>query len=116
MDIAKQIQRSLLPEDPLRWAAWRYAGRCIPAEAVGGDYFGYFPRGGNCSRAWTGLSATCPAIGVGAALLMAEARTMFLAERADRTERRRLLCKLNDLLHDDLECAGYFITACCAIF
>jgi sigma-B regulation protein RsbU (phosphoserine phosphatase) len=26
------------------------------------------------------------------------------------------LCKLNDLLHADLECAGYFITACCAVF
>ena len=45
MDIAKQIQRSLLPDDPLTLDGVRFAGRCIPAAAVGGDYFGYFPRG-----------------------------------------------------------------------
>jgi len=28
----------------------------------------------------------------------------------------QLLCKLNELLHADLDRAGYFITACCAIF
>ena len=41
---------------------------------------------------------------------------MFLAERLVAPSAAQLLCKLNDLLHDDLECAGYFITACCAVF
>ncbi len=115
MDIAKQIQRSLLPEDPLAMGCVRYAGRCIPAEAVGGDYFGYFPRGGNCHGV-DSLIGDVSGHGVGAALLMAEARTMFLAERLVAPSAAQLLCKLNDLLHDDLECAGYFITACCAVF
>jgi len=115
MDIAKQIQRSLLPEDPLALGCVRYAGRCIPAEAVGGDYFGYFPRGGNCHGV-DSLIGDVSGHGVGAALLMAEARTMFLAERLVAPSAGELLCKLNDLLHDDLECSGYFITACCAIF
>jgi len=113
MDIAKQIQRSLLPEDPLACGCVQYAGRCIPAGAVGGDYFGYFPRG---AGGVDSLIGDVSGHGVGAALIMAEARTMFMAERLAAPSAAELLKKLNDLLHDDLECAGLFITACCAIF
>ena len=113
MDIAKQIQRSLLPEDPLACGCVQYAGRCIPAGAVGGDYFGYFPRG---LDGVDSLIGDVSGHGVGAALIMAEARTMFMAERLAAPNAAELLSKLNDLLHDDLECAGFFITACCAIF
>ncbi len=115
MEIAKQIQRSLLPEDPLTLGCVQYAGRCIPAASVGGDYFGYFPRAGNCGGV-DSLIGDVSGHGVGAALLMAEARTMFMAERLVAPSAAELLAKLNDLLHDDLECAGCFITACCAIF
>ena len=113
MDIAKQIQKSLLPEDPLACGCVQYAGRCIPAGAVGGDYFGYFPRGRDGVDT---LIGDVSGHGVGAALIMAEARTMFMAERLAAPSAAELLAKLNDLLHDDLECAGLFITACCAIF
>ena len=113
MDIAKQIQRSLLPEDPLAVGCVRYAGRCIPADSVGGDYFGYFPRDADGVDSLVG---DVSGHGVGAALLMAEARTMFLAERLVAPSACQLLCKLNELLHADLDRAGYFITACCAIF
>jgi serine phosphatase RsbU (regulator of sigma subunit) len=113
MDIAKQIQRSLLPEDPLTMACVRYAGRCIPAAAVGGDYFGYFPRGG---EGVDSLVGDVSGHGVGAALLMAQARTVFLAERLVAPSAAQILTKLNELLHHDLDRAGFFITACCAIF
>jgi sigma-B regulation protein RsbU (phosphoserine phosphatase) len=53
--------------------------------------------------------------GVGAALLMAEARSTFLAERLAEPSAARILAKLNELLYDDLERAGHFITACCAM-
>ena len=113
MDIAREIQRSLLPEDPLACGCVQYAGRCIPAGAVGGDYFGYFPRG---AGGVDSLIGDVSGHGVGAALIMAEARTMFMAERLVAPNAAELLKKMNDLLHDDLECAGLFITACCAIF
>jgi serine phosphatase RsbU (regulator of sigma subunit) len=115
MDIAKQIQRSLLPEDPLALGCVQYAGRCIPAASVGGDYFGYFPRAGDCSGV-DSLIGDVSGHGVGAALLMAEARTMFMAERLAAPNAAELLAKLNELLHDDLDHADSFITACCAIF
>lgn len=115
MEIAKQIQRSLLPDDPLALGCVQYAGRCIPAASVGGDYFGYFPRAGNCSGV-DSLIGDVSGHGVGAALLMAEARTMFMAERLVAPNAAALLAKLNELLHDDLDRSDSFITACCAIF
>ena len=113
MDIAREIQRTLLPDNPLTLAGVRYAGRCIPAVAVGGDYFGYFPRG--LHGADTFISDVS-GHGVGAALLMAEARTMFMAQRLISPSAAPILEKLNDLLFDDLDRATLFMTACCCTF
>ena len=113
MVIARQIQRSLLPEDPLTLTGVRVAGRCIPAIEVGGDYFGYFPRGLNGVDSFVG---DVSGHGVGAALLMAEARTLFIAERQVAQSAARILSALNRLLHDDLDRAGFFMSAFCATF
>lgn len=113
MEIAREIQRSLLPEDALTVAGVQFAGRCIPAVAVGGDYFGYFPRGVN---AVDSLIGDVSGHGVGAALLMAEARTTFMAERLVATSAAQILGSLNDLLYHDLDRANHFMSACCAHF
>ena len=113
MDVARQIQRSLLPEHPLTLAGVRFAGRCVPMSDVGGDYFGYFPRTGNGVDSLVG---DVSGHGVGAALLMAEARTTFLAERLVEPSAAQILTRLNELLYDDLDRAELFITACCATF
>jgi serine phosphatase RsbU (regulator of sigma subunit) len=113
MEIASEIQRTLLPENPLTLAGVRYAGRCIPAVAVGGDYFGYFPRGQDGADSFI---SDVSGHGVGAALLMAEARTTFMAERLIAPSAAPILEKLNDLLFDDLNRATLFMTACCSTF
>ncbi len=113
IDVAREIQRSLLPEDPLVIAGVRLAGRCIPADAVGGDYFGYFPRGRNRVDSFIG---DVSGHGVGAAMLMAEARTIFMAERLIASSAAPILAKLNDLLYDDLDRANHFMSGCCATF
>jgi serine phosphatase RsbU (regulator of sigma subunit) len=113
MQIAEQIQQSLLPQSPLAMAGMQVAGRCIPVESVGGDYFGYFPRKRGGVDSFVG---DVSGHGVGAALLMAEARITFLTERLAEPGAARMLTKLNEVLHDDLDHAGHFITACCATF
>ena len=113
IDIAREIQRTLLPEDPLAVAGVQLAGRCIPAVAVGGDYFGYFPRGVNRVDSFIG---DVSGHGVGAAMLMAEARTIFMAERLVAPSAAPILAKLNDLLYDDLDRANHFMSGCCATF
>jgi sigma-B regulation protein RsbU (phosphoserine phosphatase) len=94
-------------------AGMQVAGRCIPVESVGGDYFGYFPRKRGGVDSFVG---DVSGHGVGAALLMAEARITFLTERLAEPGAARMLTKLNEVLHDDLDHAGHFITACCATF
>jgi len=113
IEIAREIQRCLLPEDPLAIADVRMAGRCIPAVGVGGDYFGYFPRGGDRIDNFIG---DVSGHGVGAAMLMAEARTIFLAERLVEVSAAPIMGKLNDLLYEDLGRANHFMSACCATF
>jgi serine phosphatase RsbU (regulator of sigma subunit) len=113
LDIARQIQQALLPQVPLTLGNVRLAGRCMPAAAVGGDYFGYFPRAGNGVDSFVGDVA---GHGVGAALLMAEARTTFLAERLASSSAADILGKLNALLYEDLDRSRMFMTACCATF
>ena len=113
IDIARRIQRSLLPDDPLSLAGVRFAGRCIPAAAVGGDYFGYFADG---ESGVDSLIGDVSGHGVGAALMMAEARTTFMSARLVEDSAAAVLSKLNDLLHDDLDRAQLFMTACCMTF
>lgn len=113
LDIARQIQRAMLPEDPLHAGGVVLAGRCIPAADVGGDYFGYFPRGRGDIDAFLG---DVSGHGVGAALLMAEARTTFMSERLAVEGAGAILRKLNRLLYEDLDHAGHFMSACCATF
>jgi sigma-B regulation protein RsbU (phosphoserine phosphatase) len=88
-------------------------GRCIPAADVGGDYFGYFLCGSTRIDSFLG---DVSGHGVGAALLMAEARTTFIAERLVAESAGPLLGKLNQVLYDDLDRAGHFMSACCTTF
>ena len=67
MDIARQIQQSLLPQDSLTVGGMRFAGRCVPAVAVGGDCFAYLPCGRDRIDSFVG---DVSGHGVGAALLM----------------------------------------------
>ena len=113
IDIARKIQQSLLPDDPLRVPGVRFAGRCVPATDVGGDYFGYFAAGESGVDC---LIGDVSGHGVGAALMMAAARTTFMSARLVEEGAAAILTKLNALLHDDLDRADLFMTASCTTF
>jgi sigma-B regulation protein RsbU (phosphoserine phosphatase) len=110
LEIAKQIQLSLLPKKPLRLRGIEIAGVCVPAAHVGGDYFDFFSYGDNMDLVIADVSGHS----VGAALIMAEMRSTLKAEiRRDRNEppgTADLLYALNDVLYDDLNGAELFIT------
>ncbi|WP_228719797.1 PAS domain S-box protein [Methylococcus geothermalis] len=113
LEIAKQIQLSLLPKAPLHLPTVEIAGLCVPATHVGGDYFDYFHWGDRVELVIADVSGHS----VGAALIMAEARSALraetrrtLAEPARGDGVARLLGGLNDMLHEDLSGADLFIT------
>lgn len=107
MEIAKQIQISLLPSATPALPGMAVAGRCKPATHVGGDYYDYFQHGESGADM---VIADVSGHSVGAALIMAETRSVLRAQaRSDRTV-CEILETLNELLHDDLSGAELFIT------
>ena len=112
LEIAKQIQLSLLPKGALNNSGVRVVGACLPAAHVGGDYYDYF-------QSAEGLDAVIADVSghsVGAALIMAEARSALQAEMRLASCGRAghgvagILHTLNEVLHDDLSGADLFIS------
>lgn len=114
LEIAKQIQQSLLPESSLKLEGLHIAGYCLPALQIGGDYFDYF---------WTQdavdiVIADVSGHSVGAALMMAETRSTLKAETSNLIKSKsslnnsaaNILHVLNNLLYEDLNRAELFIT------
>ncbi len=114
MEIARQIQISLLPMAPLQIEGALIAGYCQPAAHVGGDYFDYF-----CAQNVADIViADVSGHSIGAALIMAETRSILkvethrtLQEKADLIfGAADILHVLNNHLYEDLNRADLFIT------
>jgi sigma-B regulation protein RsbU (phosphoserine phosphatase) len=74
MEIARSVQAKLLPRHGPAVQSLDYEGRCVPARAVGGDYYDWFELGGG----QTGfLLADVSGKGIGAAMLMAHLHAAF---------------------------------------
>ncbi|UPU34434.1 SpoIIE family protein phosphatase [Geomonas paludis] len=111
LELAKQIQLSLLPEAPPTLPGVRIASRCVPAAHVGGDYYDFFERGDQVVDL---VMADVSGHSVGAALIMVETRSVLRAQIKEPRSASDLLKLLNELLHDDLTGAELFITMFCA--
>lgn len=118
LDTARRIQGSLLPKSALRTDGLEAAGICLPAGAVGGDYFDYFTTP-------DGISVTVADVSghnIGAALIMTETRSALRAKTVTPHAEGRhggpslLLDDLNELLFDDLNGADLFITMFYLVF
>ncbi|MGY6215979.1 PAS domain S-box protein [Methylolobus aquaticus] len=112
LEMARHIQTSLLPKAPLKSDKLEATGICIPAGAVGGDFYDYFSSKEGVSLAIADVSGHS----VGAALMMSETRSALRAEiRTAGADGGRfgpagMLSVLNELLFDDLNGADLFIT------
>ncbi|KAF0221181.1 MAG: putative GAF sensor [Geobacteraceae bacterium] len=107
MELAKQIQLSLLPAAPPELKGVRFAARCVPATHVGGDYYDFFRRGENVVDL---VIADVSGHSVGAALIMVETRSVLRAEAISKNNTSAILTALNNLLYEDLSRAELFIS------
>ena len=110
LELAKQIQLSLLPESPPRMQGVQIACRCTPATHVGGDYYDFFQRGEDLLDL---VMADVSGHSVGAALIMVETRSVLRAQMQAALSTKEILRVLNELLYDDLTRAELFITMFC---
>ena len=106
MEIAKQIQLSLLPPAPPPMKGIDCAGRCVAATHIGGDYYDIFLNGDDVEMVMADVSGHS----VGAALIMVETRSVLRAQLQTLHSPADILAALNDLLYDDLSSAELFIT------
>ena len=113
LELAKQIQLSLLPVAPPQLPGVSIACRCVPASHVGGDYYDFFPRGGDLVDI---VMADVSGHSVGAALIMVETRSVLRAQMQATMSTGALLGVLNTLLYEDLTRAELFITMFCGKF
>lgn len=100
LQIARRIQRSLLPTAAPAVDGLCISDLCEPALEVGGDYYDFFPLG---PRRLGLLIADVSGKGTSAALYMAELKGLVLALSRTHASPRALLVELNDLLGNSLD-------------
>lgn len=80
LEIAHNVQQKLFPHQTKQLASIEYAGRCVPAREVSGDYYDFLDAGeGGLSFVLGDVSGK----GVGAALLMANLQACFRSQSID---------------------------------
>jgi serine phosphatase RsbU (regulator of sigma subunit) len=107
LEIAKNIQLSLLPTHIPQVSGIQLGGICIPAKEVGGDYYDFLLHDdGRLDLVIADVSGH----NVGAAVIMAETRTMIRSRRGQFNNPREILYELNQFFYDDLTRAELFVT------
>ena len=107
LDIAKNIQLGLLPTKVPDVPGVKLAGICIPAKEVGGDYYDYLLHDdGRLDLVIADVSGH----NVGAALVMAETRTLIRCRSGKLFTPQEILHDLNQFFYEDLTRAELFIT------
>jgi serine phosphatase RsbU (regulator of sigma subunit) len=99
IEIAKQVQARLFPQSQPPLNTLEYAGLCIQARKVGGDYYDFLDLGGGRLGLVIGdISGK----GIAAALLMANLQAHLRSQCAiARNQPQRLLCSVNQLFCDN---------------
>jgi len=111
LQIARDIQMSLLPQGALRAPGMSLAAFCAPAREVGGDYYDFLP----LSDGRVGLMiADVSGKGTSAALYMAELKGLMLSLTRIHTSPRALLIEANEIIKYHLDSRS-FITMTYAV-
>jgi len=110
--VARSIQTSLLPREPIRLPDVQIAGVNHSSEAIGGDYYDHFP----ISEDRIGLVvADVAGKGIPASLIMASFRTGLRLLVGEESGIAGILDRLNNYLEGVTE-AETFVTACYGVY
>jgi sigma-B regulation protein RsbU (phosphoserine phosphatase) len=101
---ARTIQQALLPKSSPFIPGFAVSGLCVPAGAIGGDWFDFIPMKEGC---WGLVLADVSGKGTAAALLMAATRGVLRTLAEASCTPSEVLSKLNRLLVDDLPPARF---------
>jgi sigma-B regulation protein RsbU (phosphoserine phosphatase) len=108
---ARFIQQALFPKTAPFLAGFKVFGSCVPADAVGGDWYDYIRLTGG---RWGLVLGDVCGKGVAAALTMSAARTLVRSFADSDHRPAAVLARVNRVLIDDLP-AGKFVTMVFAV-
>ena len=108
LEIARNIQQSLLPKAFPALTGYRLAGFCRSARQVGGDFYDVLPLGQDLVLL---VVADVMGKGVPAALFAATLRTLIRTTAEWTQSPAELLSRINRLMFDELSSVDMFITA-----
>jgi len=103
---ASDVQQGLLPQKLLSMPGWSIAGVCIPAQAVGGDFYDWYPVGEGAAI----TLADAMGKGIGAAIIAATVRAV-LRSASRFGDVAGAVDAASAALSIDLDSAGVFVTA-----
>jgi phosphoserine phosphatase RsbU/P len=115
MEVAREVQQSLLPDADATLPGLELAGRSRYCDETGGDYFDYIPLRRPQGPATMISVGDVMGHGVAAALLMTSARAALRVHSMDESHLGRLLTRLNDLLAKDAKHGSFMTMALVAI-
>lgn len=110
LDLAKEVQQSLLPKTNPRFADLDISGTSIYCDETGGDYFDFFDNDSSATKVYSVVIADVSEHGIPSALLMASTRA-FLRQRASLSGGiASVVTDVNRQLTRDVDDSGRFIT------
>ena len=98
LELARQIQISLLPDTPPAIPGWRLAGYSRSCDETGGDYYDFLPTADGCDVVIGDVSGH----GIAAAMLMSTARAFLRALHEQEPDPGRIITRMNALLERDM--------------
>jgi sigma-B regulation protein RsbU (phosphoserine phosphatase) len=107
LEIARQIQYRLVPENSPSIEGLDVSGRLITAEKVGGDYYDCFMTD---HKKPAFVVADVSGHSIGAALIMAAFRSAIRAQREAAFTPSQMVEKINSIIYEDLYQAEQFIS------
>ena len=112
LEIARQIQHSLLPRHLPVAGYFRAAGSSIPSHLVGGDYFDVRPIHECC---WSAVVADVSGKGVSSALLAALIQGAHLLAAESALEIEQMMSRINRFLNERTEGEKYATVFYCTV-
>jgi sigma-B regulation protein RsbU (phosphoserine phosphatase) len=107
LQIAREVQERLLPEEPPRLTGYDIAGICLSTYDIGGDYFDFLPLDSNS----LGIAiADVSGNGIPAALLMMGFKSLLLTNAAEKKDPEKVMEEMNRFI-PELTRKRDFITA-----
>jgi serine phosphatase RsbU (regulator of sigma subunit) len=110
LELAKEVQQTLLPKSNPRIAGLEVAGKSIYCDETGGDYYDFIEFKGNANEKLGVVVGDVAGHGISSALLMATARSALRQRLASPGSIEQVIADVNRQLVVDFADSGQFVT------